>query len=65
MKVLLYDFRWLDEHNCEFQASADNRFGRKKIKIGDRLSIEVKSREKRGKFKFILIPYRQMRMVKT
>jgi len=47
MKVLLYDFRWLDEHNCEFQASADNRFGRKKIKIGDRLSLEVKSREKK------------------
>lgn len=47
MKVLLYDFRWIDEQTCEFQASADNRFGRKKIKIGDKLSIEVKSREKK------------------
>ena len=47
MKVLLYDFRWVDEQTCEFQASADNRFGRKKIKIGDKLSIEVKSREKK------------------
>jgi hypothetical protein len=47
MKVLLYDFRWADESSCEFQASADNRFGRKKIKIGDKISIEVKSREKK------------------
>lgn len=47
MKVLLYDFRWIDEETCEFQASAENRFGRKKIKIGDKISIEVKSREKK------------------
>jgi len=47
MKVLLYDFRWSDESSCEFQASSDNRFGRKKIKIGDKISIEVKSREKK------------------
>lgn len=47
MKVLLYDFRWSDYSSCEFQASAENRFGRKKIKIGDKISIEVKSREKK------------------
>lgn len=47
MKVLLYDFRWNNEQTCEFQASAENRFGRKSIKIGDKISIEVKSREKK------------------
>lgn len=47
MKVLLYDFRWTDEQSCEFQACSDNRFGRKNIKIGDKISIEVKSSEKK------------------
>lgn len=41
MKVQLYDFRWTDEHSCEFQGSADGRFGRKKLQIGDKISIEV------------------------
>ncbi|MCF7830776.1 DUF2797 domain-containing protein [Candidatus Gracilibacteria bacterium] len=43
MKVHLFDFRWVDENTCEFQASSGNKFGYKKLKIGDNLSIEVKS----------------------
>lgn len=41
MKVLLYDFRWINEQGCEIQGSADGRFGRKPLSIGDAFSIEV------------------------
>lgn len=41
MKVLLYDFRWIDEYQCEFQGSIDGRFGRKPVRIGDEISLEV------------------------
>lgn len=41
MKVLLYDFRWINEQGCEIQGSVDGRFGRKKISIGDEISLEV------------------------
>ena len=41
MKVLLYDFRWIDENSCEFQAGVNEKFGRKNIWIGDEISIEV------------------------
>jgi len=40
MKVHVYDFRWLDEKTAEFQASAEKKFGRKAVKIGDTLSLE-------------------------
>jgi predicted DNA-binding antitoxin AbrB/MazE fold protein len=41
MKVLLYDFRWINEHGCEIQGSVGGRFGRKKISIGDEMSLEA------------------------
>jgi hypothetical protein len=46
MKVHLFDFRWrhnADEKNyfCEFEASSGDRFGAKKIKIGDKISMEI------------------------
>jgi len=40
MKVHLYDFRWLDENTTEFQASFQNKLGRKQIHRGDFLSLE-------------------------
>lgn len=44
MQVHLYDFRWLDETHMEFQASYMGRqFARKKVQIGDTLSMELKS----------------------
>jgi len=43
MKVHLYDFRWIDKDACEFQASANGKFGRKSIKLGDSLSLGVES----------------------
>ncbi len=44
MKVKLYDFRWLDEKHCEFQANLDGKFARRRIKINDQLSIELMSK---------------------
>ncbi len=41
MKVHVYDFRWNDEKSFEFQASKDQRFGVKKLQIGDTLSLRV------------------------
>ena len=41
MKVLLYDFRWVNEHGCEIQGAAEGRFGRKSLAIGDSFSLEV------------------------
>ncbi|MCK5460834.1 DUF2797 domain-containing protein [Candidatus Gracilibacteria bacterium] len=42
MKVHLYDVRWIDETFIEFQASFENtRFAKKRIKIGDNLSLQV------------------------
>jgi len=43
MKILLYDFRWTDEHGCELQGSIDGRFGRKTLNIGDEFSLEISS----------------------
>lgn len=47
MKVHVFDFRWReDEPNnfgCEVQAGKGDKFGRKKIWIGDEISIEVVS----------------------
>ncbi len=45
MKVHLYDFRWVDERTTEFQASVGSRFGRKQMRIGEPLSIEIVSDE--------------------
>jgi len=47
MKVLLHDFRWADEKNCDFFAVANDKLGKKTIKIGDNLSIEKISEEKK------------------
>lgn len=41
MQVLLYDFRWNTPEQVEFQASSGDRFGRKKLGLGDSLSIAV------------------------
>ena len=41
MKVLFYDFRWINKEGCEIQGSVDGRFGRKRISIGDEISLEV------------------------
>ena len=43
MEVLVYDFRWEDEKTCKFQASFASKFGQKFVKIGDALSIEIRS----------------------
>ena len=49
MQVHVFDFRWQpvednwEEFYCEIQAGKNNRFGRKKLWIGDELSIEIKS----------------------
>jgi hypothetical protein len=43
MQVHLFDFRWINPHQFEFQASVGQKFARKKLQIGDKLSIEVKS----------------------
>ncbi len=43
MKILLYDFRWTDEHGCELQGSVGGRFGRKPLNIGEEFSIEISS----------------------
>ncbi len=43
MQVHLYDFRWLDEHNFELQASLNHQFAKKPLKIGDNLSIQIQS----------------------
>jgi len=47
MSVHLYDFRWLDTQICEFSGIIDGLFARKKIKIGDKISLEVLSSEKK------------------
>lgn len=41
MKVHVYDFRWNNENEFEFQASLGNQFGKKVLHLGDKLSIEV------------------------
>jgi hypothetical protein len=43
MNVLLYGVRWQDEKTLEFQASAKNTFGRKKIHFFDDVSFDIKS----------------------
>jgi len=46
MQVQVYDYRWRqveDEFYCEFEANAGGKFGAKRIKRGDTLSLEVKS----------------------
>jgi len=42
MQVHVYDFRWADEDTISFEASLGNKFGKKFLKRGDVLSIEVK-----------------------
>jgi len=41
MQVHLYDFRWNSPEEVEFQASNGSRFGRKPLKKGDPLSVQV------------------------
>jgi len=41
MHVLLYDFRWNSAEEVEFQASNGARFGRKQLRLGDALTVEV------------------------
>jgi len=43
MKVHLYDFRWNDETTVEFQASAQEMFGKKTYKKDDKISLEILS----------------------
>lgn len=43
MKVHVYDFRWRDETSCELQGSVDGRFGRRPIRVGDSISVEITS----------------------
>lgn len=43
MQVHLYDFRWKDETQFEFQAALGNQFAKKPLKIGDDLSIQLQS----------------------
>ncbi|MCF7905677.1 DUF2797 domain-containing protein [Candidatus Gracilibacteria bacterium] len=40
MKVHLYDFRWLDGNTTEFQASVQNKLGKKQVQKGDVISLE-------------------------
>ncbi len=41
MHVHLYDYRWVDEHTTQWQATAQGRFGRKNIAVGQDLSVQV------------------------
>ncbi len=41
MKVHMYDFRWIDRDTVEFQADVNGRFGKKPLRIGDTLAVEV------------------------
>ncbi len=43
MQVHLYDFRWSNDSEFEFQAALENRFAKKPLKIGDNLSMALKS----------------------
>jgi hypothetical protein len=47
MKVHVFDFRWSEsephQFGCEIQAGRGNKFGRKKLWIGDDISIEIAS----------------------
>jgi hypothetical protein len=40
MKVLLHDFRWRDNNSCEFSAIANDKLGKKIVKIGDKISLQ-------------------------
>jgi hypothetical protein len=46
MKVLVYDFRWQDENTCAIEGSGvtgnfEHKFGRKPIRIGEKISMEI------------------------
>ena len=41
MKVHIYDFRWTDETTVEFQASRENKFGKKQVHTNDDFSVEI------------------------
>lgn len=46
MQVRVYDFRWRENEgvfSCEFEAQAGGKFGRKKIWLGDTLSLDIRS----------------------
>lgn len=43
MQVHLYDFRWNNASEFEFQAALDNKFAKKPLKIGDNLSMTLQS----------------------
>ncbi len=43
MQVHLYDFRWNNESEFEFQAALANKFAKKPLKIGDDLSMKLNS----------------------
>ena len=43
MQAQVFDFRWVDEEHCEIQAVLGRKFGRRKVQIGDRLSLAVVS----------------------
>ena len=41
VKVHLYGFRWVSESGCQIQASVGEKFARKPLAIGDKLSLEI------------------------
>ncbi len=41
MKVLMYNFRWQNDYSCDFEFSVGDEFMRKKIGIGDQISLKV------------------------
>ncbi len=43
MQVHLYDFRWKDAQNFEFQAGMGSQLAKKPLRIGDTLSLQIKS----------------------
>ncbi len=43
MQVHVYDFRWIDEKNFEFQASLNGQFAKKPLKIGQPISLQIEA----------------------
>jgi hypothetical protein len=44
----MYDFRWNDSSHAEIQASAEGKFGKKSLSVGQNLSLEICSDTKCG-----------------
>lgn len=40
MEVHIFDFRWSDTNTVEFQAYKDTKFGKKKLNVGDHVSLQ-------------------------